>query len=60
MINATLDEKTHGHEDEKGIADWSPKRFEHIIKLREEVLDCAKKIWADFIFVSIDLMSLTK
>ncbi|XP_023246412.1 glycosyltransferase 25 family member isoform X2 [Copidosoma floridanum] len=51
LINATLDDKTHGIEDEKGIADWSPVRFEHVIKLREEVLNYARKIWADFIFM---------
>ncbi|XP_001608141.2 glycosyltransferase 25 family member [Nasonia vitripennis] len=51
MVNATLDEESHGHDDEKGIADWSSKRFEHIIKLREEVLNYARRIWADFIFM---------
>ncbi|XP_011498095.1 PREDICTED: glycosyltransferase 25 family member isoform X2 [Ceratosolen solmsi marchali] len=50
-VNVTMDPKTQGHEDEKGIADWTPSRFEHIIKLREEVLNYARKIWADFIFM---------
>lgn len=58
MVNATLDEESHGHDDEKGIADWSSKRFEHIINLREEVLDYARRIWADFIFVWINLTIL--
>lgn len=50
-INATLDDNTNGIDDEIGIADWSINRFEHVIKLREEILDHAKRIWADYIFV---------
>lgn len=51
-VKVTLDEKTHGHEDEQGIADWTPMRFEHVIKLREKILDHARKIWSDYLFVS--------
>jgi collagen beta-1,O-galactosyltransferase len=50
-INVTLDEKTQGHIDENGIADWTSSRFEHIIKLREEVLNYARNMWADYLFV---------
>lgn len=32
--------------------DWSIDRFSHIISLREEAIEFARKSWADFIFVS--------
>lgn len=51
-INTSLDEKSTGHKDEKGYADWSLMRFTHVIKLREEILNYGRKIWADYIFVS--------
>ncbi|XP_058805518.1 glycosyltransferase 25 family member [Phymastichus coffea] len=50
-VNVTLDRKNYGHEDEKSFAEWSPKRFEHIIKLRENILNYARRIWADYVFM---------
>lgn len=32
--------------------DWSTDRFAHIISLKEEALQFARKSWADFVFVS--------
>ncbi|XP_026761081.2 glycosyltransferase 25 family member [Galleria mellonella] len=39
------------HPDEKSATHWSKGRFKHIIRLREESLDFAKKMWADYLFM---------
>ncbi|XP_046391717.1 glycosyltransferase 25 family member-like [Ischnura elegans] len=36
--------------DEKGPAHWSPSRFAHVIGLREEALQTARNLWADYIW----------
>lgn len=46
-------------EDEKGPAHWSPQRFSHVIGLREEALNYARNIWADYILVSKQILSHT-
>ncbi|KYQ48787.1 Glycosyltransferase 25 family member [Trachymyrmex zeteki] len=50
-MNVYLNASSTGFEDERSIADWSPRRFAHIIDLREQALDYAKEIWADFILM---------
>ena len=30
---------------------WTPKRFRHVIRLKEAAVTVAKKIWADYIWV---------
>ncbi|XP_014225568.1 glycosyltransferase 25 family member [Trichogramma pretiosum] len=50
-INVTLDKKSKGFKNEEGIADWDSSRFEHIILLRERILDQARRMWADFVFM---------
>lgn len=50
-INLSIDTESRGIEDEIGIADWSHKRFQHVISLREEALAYGRKIWADYLFV---------
>ncbi|XP_024871369.1 glycosyltransferase 25 family member-like, partial [Temnothorax curvispinosus] len=49
-LNVDLNASSTGFEDEKSIANWSPRRFAHVIDLREQALDYARKIWADFIW----------
>lgn len=39
------------HKDEKGPAHWSPIHFKHVIKLREEALNFARKMWADYLLM---------
>lgn len=51
-LNVYLNTSSTGFEDESSIADWSLRRFAHVIDLREQALDYARKIWADFILVS--------
>ncbi|XP_043461056.1 glycosyltransferase 25 family member [Leptopilina heterotoma] len=50
-VDFSFHEEANGFEDEKGITDWSSSRFSHIIKLREEAVNYARKVWADFIFM---------
>lgn len=50
-VNIYINEESNGFDDESSIADWSNQRFEHIINLRQEALDYARKIWADFIWM---------
>ncbi|XP_071636842.1 glycosyltransferase 25 family member isoform X2 [Temnothorax longispinosus] len=50
-LNVDLNASSTGFEDEKSIANWSPRRFAHVIDLREQALDYARKIWADFIWM---------
>lgn len=46
-INNTEDH----YEDEKTSFSWSESRFKWIIKLKQEALDMARKVWADYIWV---------
>ncbi|KAM3968461.1 chromosome associated protein D3 [Aphomia sociella] len=39
------------HPDEKTPTHWSKGRFKHVIQLREEGLQFAKKMWADYFFM---------
>ncbi|XP_077275224.1 glycosyltransferase 25 family member isoform X2 [Temnothorax americanus] len=50
-LNVDLNASSTGFEDEKSIANWSPRRFAHVIDLREQALDYAREIWTDFIWM---------
>lgn len=50
-VEVNFDEKTHGFEDEDGIADWSTQRFLHIMDLREKALTAGRLMWADFVWM---------
>ncbi|XP_023930277.1 procollagen galactosyltransferase 1 isoform X1 [Lingula anatina] len=39
-----------GFPDAQGPLEWSAQRFTHVMKLRQESLEKARKIWADYIF----------
>jgi len=40
-------------EDQKdNPVEWTPKRYQHIMRLKEEALQVARKIWADYIWVT--------
>ncbi|XP_026474672.1 glycosyltransferase 25 family member [Ctenocephalides felis] len=38
------------NEDNNVISKWSEERFKHVIKLKEEALGKARKMWADYVF----------
>jgi hypothetical protein len=46
--------------EEKGPAHWPSTRFTHIIQLREEALVTARQMWADYIWVSVQLDQISK
>ncbi|XP_050448494.1 glycosyltransferase 25 family member [Cataglyphis hispanica] len=50
-LNVQLNATSTRFEDERTFADWSPRRFAHVIDLREKALDYARQIWADFIWM---------
>lgn len=37
--------------DEEGPKHWSPGRYEHVMRLRQEALEAARALWADFLLV---------
>lgn len=40
-----------GHDGETGPAHWSTSRFTHVISLREEALERARYLWADYLLM---------
>ena len=50
LINVTKSPKLY--DDSQGPADWSDKRYERLMLLRQKALDVARKQWADYLFVS--------
>jgi collagen beta-1,O-galactosyltransferase len=42
------DASESSYSDASGPLDWSPKHFQHVIHLRQQALDVARKSWADF------------
>ncbi|CAK1554570.1 unnamed protein product [Leptosia nina] len=46
--NATTDVM---HEDQESITHWSVLRYKHVIKLRENALNFARGVWADYVFM---------
>lgn len=38
------------HSDEKSTIHWSLEHFKHVIRLREEALDFARRKWVDYLF----------
>lgn len=54
-VNTYIDEKSYGFKDEESSTDWSLLRFTHVINLREKALNYARKIWADFIWVILNI-----
>jgi collagen beta-1,O-galactosyltransferase len=60
-VNAELLSSPHERlPEEKGPAHWPSSRFTHIIQLREEALVAARQMWADFIWVSVQLDQMSK
>ncbi|NWZ97409.1 GT251 galactosyltransferase, partial [Nesospiza acunhae] len=35
--------------DEEGPKHWSPARYEHLMRLRQEALEAARAMWADYL-----------
>lgn len=45
-----LSSPPHRIGDETGPAHWTPQRFTHVIQLREEALETARQLWADYVW----------
>ncbi|CAG5120986.1 unnamed protein product, partial [Candidula unifasciata] len=50
-VEVNFDEETQEYEGEFSPCDWTESRFSNIIQLREQALDYAREIWADYIFI---------
>ncbi|XP_076315609.1 procollagen galactosyltransferase 2 [Tachypleus tridentatus] len=50
-VDLVVDDTYDSYLDEKGIFDWSPIHFDHIMNLRENALEVARNLWADYIFM---------
>ena len=46
------------HPNETTPNDWPPSRFSHVIRLKEQALEKAYKLWADFVFVSVKFFQI--
>ncbi|XP_062865467.1 procollagen galactosyltransferase 1-like [Trichomycterus rosablanca] len=44
-------EKPSAYKDEQGPKHWTDLRYEHVMKLRQEALETARQIWADYFLV---------
>lgn len=49
-INYAFENETQRYQNESSSYDWPVSRFKHVISLKEEALQYARDIWADFIF----------
>ncbi|XP_041861443.1 procollagen galactosyltransferase 1 [Melanotaenia boesemani] len=50
------DELRH-YEDQDGPKDWTDRRYEHVMKLRQAALEAAREMWADY-FMLVDCDNL--
>jgi collagen beta-1,O-galactosyltransferase len=39
------------HDDQETPVEWTSKRYQHIMRLKEEAVKVARKIWADYVWV---------
>ncbi|XP_077504632.1 procollagen galactosyltransferase 1-A-like isoform X3 [Amblyomma americanum] len=49
-VNVTREDGDAFFPDEEGLQKWTPERYWHIIRLREEAIHVARTLWADFVF----------
>ncbi|XP_034471649.1 glycosyltransferase 25 family member [Drosophila innubila] len=49
-VDYDFDQKTQRYQNETSVYDWPESRFKHLIALKEEALQYARDIWADYIF----------
>lgn len=52
-VNLTISEGESDFSDEKSPVHWPKSRFNHVINIREEALNIARKYWADYIMVCV-------
>lgn len=54
-VNVRTQEKSVSNKklEAMGAEEWTDERYMHIIKLKEEALEHARKMLADYIFVSL-------
>ncbi|XP_046336302.1 inactive glycosyltransferase 25 family member 3-like [Haliotis rufescens] len=50
-IDVKIDNTTARYPNEKSNCDWTEERFDNVIQLRQEALDDARNVWADYLFM---------
>ncbi|XP_054709347.1 glycosyltransferase 25 family member-like [Uloborus diversus] len=50
-VDSILDDSPEEFADGKGVFEWSPMHFKHIIHLKENAMQAARNMWADYIMV---------
>ncbi|XP_050389094.2 probable inactive glycosyltransferase 25 family member 3 isoform X2 [Patella vulgata] len=51
-VDVDINHTQKGYSDEKSSNDWSKQRYENVIKLRQQALEDARQILADYIFMA--------
>lgn len=52
-VDIEYDNTTKRRESETSQTHWSNERYLDVIRMKEEALHYGRKIWADYIFVSV-------
>lgn len=51
-MNIEYDNVTSRRATEQSTSHWPIERYDHVIRLKEQALNYAREIWADYIFVN--------
>lgn len=57
-VDIEYDNTTKRRASETSQTHWSDERYLEVIRMKEEALNYGRKIWADYIFVSCNILSL--
>ena len=52
-VNVTAETLDPSYSPQGGLFEWTDERYVHMTVLRQEALDYARGMWADYIFVSL-------
>ncbi|KAG8186802.1 hypothetical protein JTE90_020480 [Oedothorax gibbosus] len=54
LVDYVLEEEAKEHKDD--LFEWSVEHFKHLIKLKEDAMSAARKMWADYVlFIDADV-----
>lgn len=56
LLDIEIDNSSKRFDNEIEISIWSQSRYKLLIKLREEALQSARRVWADYIWVFTKLL----
>ncbi|XP_041370447.1 procollagen galactosyltransferase 1-A-like isoform X2 [Gigantopelta aegis] len=50
-VDVQYDEERRGYDHERCPLEWTEKRFDNVIQLRQQALDHARNAWSDYLFM---------